>query len=198
MQAALVAADSAQNTPSSSERVASGRETRMSRDGSIELEFGGRKRLFRLGIAEWDALDDELKIGPEELAARLSPTVQAMRLGLGLDDAARHGLVGGWRRKDLRAVIYRGLIGGDPALGALEADRLVRDLVDPPRPLREGVLLAYAVVMAALDGVPDDPVGETQGARPRKPRRAPSAASASATSTAPAVGSAKRRKKSAS
>jgi hypothetical protein len=74
---------------------------------------------------------------------------------MGVLQAAQRGLLGRWRTDDVREVLLQGLIAGDPSLGPVAAAQLVRDWVDE-RPLRENVLTAFAIVMASLEGMPED------------------------------------------
>lgn len=113
----------------------------MSADGSIELAFGGDARRFRLGIAELIALQDKRSSGPMEIVARLQ--------------------YGSWRVEDIVETIRIGLIGG--GADAKAARTLVEDNVRPGR-ITEHALTALAILLAAVQGEPDDPVGKNQAA----------------------------------
>lgn len=112
-------------------------------DGSVELAFAGDLRRFRLGIAELIALQEARNSGPLEIATRLA--------------------IGTWLIQDITDTLRIGLIG---ALGenppAAEAKK-VRELVErtvQPTTLTTHALTARAVLLVALQGVPDDPVGK--------------------------------------
>lgn len=61
--------------------------------------------------------------------------------------------------KEIRETIRIGLIGG--GMKPDQALRLVRRYVDD-RPRSESVLIAQAVLLAEIAGVPDEPVGKTE------------------------------------
>lgn len=150
---------------------------------AITLAFGGEDRVFRLGIGEWRKIQVKCDAGPEELAARLAPSVTAQEGGIGLLSALGMGLAGRWRIDDVREVILQGLLGGDEKLDAITATRLVQDYVDD-RPLASHAPLAFAIVMASLQGVPDEAhkPGELSG-EAAEPTLSPGESSGSATST---------------
>lgn len=109
----------------------------MSFDGSIELVWAGDARKFRLGIAELLALQEKRSCGPLEIVNRLQ--------------------YGTWRIEDIQETIRIGLLGAglDP--------KAARELVDTN--VREGrvtvnVLVAQAILMNALAGDPEEPVGK--------------------------------------
>lgn len=135
----------------------------MSADGSVELVFGGDSRRFRLGIAELLALQTSRSSGPLEITTRLQ--------------------LGTWRVEDITETLRIGLIGGDQRVpkDANAAKQLVEDNVRPGN-ITPHILTALAVLLSALQGDPDDPVGKQ--ARRRTSRR-PSASPPPA-STAPA------------
>lgn len=155
----------------------------MSRSAEVTLVFGDAERTFRLGIGELRQVQEKCDAGPEEIAARLLPSVHGVEKQLALPIALAHGLVGRYRIDDVREPIYRGLIGG--GMPPSEAGPLVMDLVDG-RPLRENVTLAYAIIVVALQGAPDEPLGEPEGGATKAAKRSPARKSASATSTPPA------------
>lgn len=116
----------------------------MSKDGAVELVFGGDVRRFRLGIDNLIALQDKLDSGPMEIVDRF-----------------RRGT---WRIQDVKESLRIGLLGGfgdNPAPEqAKTAARLVEECVRPGN-IVPHVFTAMAVVLAALQGDPDDPVGKT-------------------------------------
>lgn len=113
----------------------------MSRNGSIEIAWNGGEHTFRLAIGEWVQLQEKCDIGPPELLARLGE--------------------GRWRIHDVRETIRLGLIGG--GMKPADANILVQRNVDE-RPLIENVMVARAIVIASLVGVPDEAVGKDQAA----------------------------------
>jgi hypothetical protein len=113
----------------------------MSRDGSIELTWAGDLRQFRLGIDELLALQDKRDAGPQEIANRLS--------------------LQGWRVQDVHETLRLGLIGG--GMDAKLARRLVDERAGPGK-LASSALIAYAVIVSAIQGDESDPVGKSEAA----------------------------------
>lgn len=132
----------------------------MSRSGEITLPWGDAERTFRLGIAEWEKVEEKCGVGPPEILNRLAPLFAATEADLSLHQALISGYAGTWRVHDVREPLYQGLIGG--GLKPTEAGRIVRQLVDE-RELIESVCLAYQVVRASLIGPPEEPLGEPEG-----------------------------------
>jgi hypothetical protein len=124
----------------------------VSRDATIRLEWGDGEHTFRLAILQLEELQEKLDLGPEEIAERL----------LGIT----------WRTQHVREVLRIGLIGG----GAKpeEALALVKRYVDQS-PWTANKHIARAVLLAALVGARDEPVGK--GQRARRPSASPSPAS---------------------
>ena len=144
----------------------------MSRNGSIELEFGGETRTFRLALGELEQVQERCGEGPQVLAARMAPWLIFAQEREAAEDAgvvqpsllqgAAAGRLGSWRVHDVREPILRGLQGGGLSPNAAAA--LVRQFVDG-RPLLESVPTAFAVLMAAVIGVEDErPAGESEAA----------------------------------
>lgn len=156
---------------------------------AVTLPWGDRDRTFRLRIGEWRKVEAKTGAGPEEIAARLAPTVTALDNGVSLLSAAAMGVIGKWRVDDVREVILQGLLGGDETLGPVTAAKLVQDWVDE-RPLRENVLVAFTIVMASIGGVPSEPPGEPNGEADQAPNLSPTDESDGATSTDVAQGQA--------
>lgn len=113
----------------------------MSRDGSIELEFGDGTHKFRLPWGELVNLQEACDAGPYVILSRLQD--------------------GTWRLADIRETIRYGLIGG--GLEPSAALKLVREYVEQ-RPPVESVIYAQVVLSAALMGAPEEPVGEPEAA----------------------------------
>ncbi|MDB5618214.1 gene transfer agent family protein [Tardiphaga sp.] len=141
----------------------------MSRNGACELVWAGDSRTFRLGIGELLALQDRLDAGPAEVANRLRS--------------------GNWRVQDVQETFRIGLIGAgvDPK----KAKALVDEHICAGRILSH-VMMAWAIIINALQGDEIDPVGK-ETADPEAPR---TAASARPRSTGTARSSASPRKKS--
>lgn len=108
----------------------------MSSDGSVTLKWADGEHDFRLPIGQLRELQRTCDAGPLQILDRIGNRA--------------------WRLDDIRETIRLGLIGGgmDP-MGALDR---VLNYVDA-RPLMESVSTAQAVLIAALVGVPEDPVG---------------------------------------
>jgi hypothetical protein len=109
----------------------------MSRDGSIELTWGGDLRSFRLGIDELLALQDKRDAGPQEIANRLRSQ--------------------DWWVQDVHETLRLGLIGG--GMEAKQAQRLVDEQARPGK-LASSALIAFAVIVSAIQGDESDPVGK--------------------------------------
>lgn len=157
----------------------------MSRSGEVTLAWGDADRTFRLGIREWEKVQEKCDAGPAEILSRLSPAFMALQQGLTFEQIITMGYLGKWRIHDLREPLYRGLIGG--GMEPTAAGKLVRELVDE-RPLLEPMAIAYKVVLASITGAEDEPLGEPTGEEAAAPA-SPEASSLSATTTAPAPSS---------
>lgn len=113
----------------------------MSANGAITTKWADGEYTFRLAIGQLRELQEKCDCGPPEILARLA----AQR----------------WRIDDLRETIRLGLIGGGTT--PVAALKLVERYVDD-RPLLESVTVASSILLAALVGADDDPVGkETAG-----------------------------------
>lgn len=116
----------------------------MSRNGTIIRTFAGEDQFFRLAWRELIDLQESRDAGPAMILARL--------------------VVGQWSVQDVREVIRLGLQGGgvEPA----KALKLVRNHVEShPEELGgpDGLInLAVRILSAAIDGVPDEPLGENR------------------------------------
>lgn len=132
---------------------------------AIDITWAGGEHPFRLGIAELRALQTKCDAGPAWILARLTN--------------------GQWMVDDVIQPIRLGLEGG--GLSKAEATRLVKVHVED-EPITFSVKTAQAVLMAALYGIEDDPVGEKPAAteKPSRRRRPSAAAGASASSMGPA------------
>lgn len=109
----------------------------MSRDGSCELAFNGRRTMFKLAWRELMKIQEACDAGPYVVLDRL--------------------LSGRWRLQDISEVIKWGLIGaGMPQAEALD---LVESEVEGRRPL-ENLVIAQTVLGAGLVGAPEEDVGK--------------------------------------
>lgn len=141
----------------------------MSRDASVELEFGGATRVLRTPYHAWEKIQDRCDAGPEELLRRY--------------------VTGTWRVDDVREVWRQGLIFGGP-MDVAAADKLLRTEFDD-LPMLQFVPGAQAIVMAFLVGAPDDPPGPPPGEpdagadQPSRTSPAESSGSPGSTATAP-------------
>lgn len=109
----------------------------MSRDGSVELDFAGERRKFRLAWGELELLQESRETGPYILLDRL--------------------LSGHWRVQDIAEVIRLGLIGGGARPD--EAQKLVKAYVQARPPL-ETLVIAQRVLGAGVAGTPDEELGK--------------------------------------
>lgn len=110
----------------------------MSRDASIDLDFGDGSYRFRLGYGELMELQEKVDAGPMWVLGRLmAPTAENR----------------GWRVNDISTIIRLGLIGGGMTPAA--AVKLVRTYVES-RPPMENLILAQVVLSTALMGAPED------------------------------------------
>jgi hypothetical protein len=113
----------------------------MSRDGSVELVWGGDLRTFRLGIDELLALQEKRDAGIQEIANRL-------RLQT-------------WRVQDVHETLRLALMGG--GMDAKAAQQLVDEQARPGK-LASSALAAFAVLVSAIQGDENDPVGKGEAA----------------------------------
>lgn len=116
----------------------------MSRDGSVSFVWGDGEHRFRLAIGEWRELQEKTGVGPAELLQRVN--------------------TGRWRVDDIRETLRIGLIGG--GMKPVEATSLVTRYVDV-FPLMDNVPPAQAILISALIGPVDEPVGKKERRRPR-------------------------------
>lgn len=153
----------------------------MSRSGEVILPWGDADRTFRLGIREWEKVQEKCDAGPAEILARLAPAFSALQQGLTFDQIVSMGYLGRWRVHDVREPLYRGLIGG--GMDPTAAGKVIRELVDE-RPLLEPMAVAYQVVLASITGAQDEPAGEPAGEAEEAAPTSPEERSPSPTTTA--------------
>ena len=109
----------------------------------IRLQWIGGEHDFALDIGQMRALQTACDAGPEQILRRMT--------------------AGHWRVNDLFDTIRLGLIGGgmeQPAATTLANDLFAK------HPLMVFRVTATRVLMAALVGPDDDPVGEPEGVAP--------------------------------
>jgi hypothetical protein len=113
----------------------------MSRDGSVTITWGDGEYRFRLAIGEIRELQEKCDAGPQEILRRLT--------------------AGTWRLNDMRETIRIGLIGGGmkPAEALGKVTRYVDEF-----PLLDNILPAQSILIAALVGVEDEPLGNAEAA----------------------------------
>lgn len=126
----------------------------MSRHGEIKIPWGDDEHTFRLGYGELRKLQEACDAGPPRIADRLRPY-----------DPLRNPHGDNWRTEDIRETIRLGLIGGGMEQSA--ALTLIRKFVDEV-PLLQNRLIAWAIIQAAVAGVPDEPLGKAPGAAKKK------------------------------
>lgn len=138
---------------------------------AITLLWGDGEHTFRLPVGAWRKIEAKCQAGPEEITARLAPTITALEAKFGVLAAVTRGLVGRWRVDDVREVLTQGLLYGEPELGSVTIARLIETYVDE-RPLRENCAMAFAIAMTSLEGLPampeKKPKGEPKGRRRKK------------------------------
>jgi hypothetical protein len=107
-------------------------------NGGIALSFGDAEHVFNIAkIGQALELEEKCGVGISEILDRLR--------------------TGRWKVNDVRETIRLGLIGG--GMTPINALGVVRRYVDD-RPWGESVLVAQAVMIAAIIGVPGDVVGK--------------------------------------
>lgn len=115
----------------------------MSRNATIDRDFGDGEHCFRIAIGQLRELQEKVGASPFAALARMiawTPMVD-----------------------DIRETIRLGLVGG--GMKPTDALALVRTYVDE-RPLAESLPDAILILQAALMGVPDETPGKSQGETP--------------------------------
>ena len=146
----------------------------MSHDARVAFDWADGHYSFRLPIEQLLELQAKCDAGPPEIHQRVA--------------TAR------WRVEDLRETIRLGLIGG--GLTPVKAMELTRAYVDR-RPLNESVGPAFAILTAALVGVPGDEPKHGKPSKKAKAEAATPAGSPPRSSTASPRPSTARPRKSA-
>lgn len=113
----------------------------------ITLEWGDGEYRFKMGIGEFERLQEKCDAGPPLVLERL----------------ASHR----WLVADIRETIRLGLEGGGTPPGVVIG--LVRRYIDG-RPLAENVLVAQSILLAGIMGVEDEPLKKPKA--PARKRRA--------------------------
>ncbi len=111
----------------------------MSGDGSTLISWPDEERRYRLGIGELIELQDKCDAGPAQIFNAIS----------------NHS----WRVQWVRETIRLGLIGG--GLDPVRALALTAKYVTPGS-LMTCAIMAQQILIAALSGDPNDPVGKAQ------------------------------------
>ena len=140
----------------------------MSRHGEITLPFGTEERKFRLGIRQFEAIQEKTGAGPAELLTRLHPLVRALQAKMSFAQIIASGQLGSWRIHDVREVILQGLIGG--GMESTMAGVLVRSQFDEKLSLHFAPI-AFLILEAAWIGPEEDPPGEIPAPAPTRARR---------------------------
>ncbi len=124
----------------------------MDGSGRVTFVWGDGEHTFRLPFKELRELQEKTNCGPEELMHRIN--------------------TGKWRVDDIRETIRLGLIGG--GMKPPTAHALCTNYVDG-RPLLESKLPAYLILINALAGPEDDPLGKAEeGAKSETAAKSPS------------------------
>jgi hypothetical protein len=139
----------------------------MSADGSVTLAWAGEERKFRLAIGQLRELQENVNRWRVNIGAVPIGPSSLLRLLMGGD---------AWP-DEVREIVRLGLIGGGEVSIAL-VPGLIKRYVDD-RPLVESTQVAQAVLLSAMVGVPDDPVGK----KPKRRRKTRATSSASPAST---------------
>lgn len=145
------------------------------RDGSIELDWPDQTRTFRLRIGELRELQEKCgNRGPLTIWNAL--------------------MSGTWLVDDVIQPIRLGLIGGGMEQGA--ALKIVNTHLGDGR-LKEGVMVAQAIILRAVTGPPDEqlksPPAKGGPAEPKKPATPTGSSSGRSTETAPRSASRRAR-----
>jgi Protein of unknown function (DUF3356). len=117
----------------------------------VELTWAGGEHEFKLTIDLLRALQEKCDAGPAFILQRLATQR--------------------WHVDDVFSTIRLGLEGG--GMSKEDARKLVNKVLDE-RPIAELVMTAQAILMAALYGVEDDPVGESPAGGENGKRENPS------------------------
>lgn len=117
------------------------------RKAEVTFEWADGEHTFRLYAPLLEELQELCNAGPQFILQRLQST-------------------GDWRFADVRETLRLGLIGGgmDSSVALSLVNRYVGDK-KTAAPLLPNVQPAALVLMAALMGVSDDPVGKPQAAK---------------------------------
>ena len=126
-------------------------EQHVSRKAKIDLTWADGEYTFRLPIAQLEELQEKCGAGPPAIFQRLCAS--------------------SWMVRDVRETIRLGLIGG--GMAPAKALSLVQRYVDE-RPLGENAPTAQAILLAAIIGVEDEPVGKAEAAKEDQTAASPS------------------------
>lgn len=145
------------------------------RNSRLDLTWADGDYSFQLKWGQIAELQDRTNAGPYHVLNRLYD--------------------GTWKIEDISNIVRLGLIGG--GMSPVTALNLTRTYVEE-RPLLENHPIAVVILKAALVGVDDEPVGESEAANPREELSTTSRTEKSdlPQSTEPAQRSGTRRRKS--
>jgi len=122
----------------------------MARNGDTLIEWAGEKRLFRLGWAELEGLQEACDCGPHFVLAHLQSATARVEYIL---EPLRWGLIGG-------------------GMSQADADALVEEGVKgKPWDLSNNLATALVVMLAALMGAEDEPPKKSKAAADAPPSR---------------------------
>lgn len=134
----------------------------------LSIVWGDGEHKFRLPLGQIRELQEKCGAGPATILTRLiAPQADLLKFpkpdkddfeGMALQSVIRT-LRGDWRIDDVRETIRLGLIGGGATPS--EAHKLVVRYVDERPPL-ESIGVAAEILMRALMGNTDDPVGKQE------------------------------------
>lgn len=135
----------AEEDPAAGE-TSSPKPVQATRRQDITLPFGDGDYRFKLGIGEFERLQEKCDAGPPHVLERLTTNR--------------------WMISDIRETIRLGLEGGGTAPAIVVG--LIRRYVDQ-RPPAENLTLAQAIILAGIMGVEDEPLKKARA--PARKRR---------------------------
>lgn len=159
--------------------------------GNVTFPFGGKEQSFRLGLGELRELQDLCDAGPGTILARLmSNQPQAKDMQRPIADNYPNGhqdpdfiadfntyamlrsIGGDWRIDDIRETIRLGLIGaGMTSTDAFIVVSRYVDQIDKYPPV-DNIGVAARILIHALTGPKDDPVGKPEAEKTRTKAKA--------------------------
>lgn len=122
----------------------------MGRSAAVTLVWGDGEHTFKLLIGELSELEEKCDCGARFIRNSIATETERVK----------------WVRETIRI----GLVGG--GMKAAEAHKLVTRYVDEV-PQGENRTVAFVILGAALEGVPDEPLGKSQGEAEAESTRSP-------------------------